>query len=124
MIRNSRSSLITQNVSNSTSTVNTTLTGVDNKLARIQPIGPVMRTGGACGDRCWSRTKCSLVMASSPSAMVMAAPSPFHQRHAPVVKVHQARRDEADRQVDGHRDGDDLDRLAGLVEHGTGERRR
>ncbi len=47
--------------------------------------------------------------------------SALHQRHAAVVPVHEARGQKAERQVDRHRDRDDLDRLPGLVEHDTGE---
>ena len=51
----------------------------------------------------------------------MARPSPFHQGDAAVVPIHQQRRHKADGEIDRHGDGDDFDRLAGLVEHGAGE---
>ena len=67
------------------------------------------------------RTKAISATARSPSAMVMGLASPFDQRHAAVVEVHDRGRRQADDEVDEHRDGHDLDGLACLVEHGARE---
>src|SRR4029079_18495262 len=107
--------------SSTISTVSAMLNGVDRRFARNQAIGPVIAAGGGCGSIVARRTKAISATARSPSAMVMGAASPFHQRHAAVVDVHDQRRRQADDEIDEHRDGHDLDCLASLVEHGARE---
>src|SRR5215467_3791092 len=93
------------------------LNGPENRLARAQPIAPVMVAGGGSASIGKLRTKAGCLK----SVAVMARPSPFHQRHAAVVPVHRQRGDETDGEVHRHGHRDHLDRLAGLVEHGAGE---
>src|SRR4051794_1013292 len=83
-----------------------------NRLARSQPTGPTAKAGG----RCWIAAP----VLSPVLSVVMALP--LHQRDALVVPVHEERDGQADRQVDGHDDGDALDRLPGLVDGGIGDR--
>src|SRR6185312_6929430 len=101
--------------------VNAMLNGVEIKLARSQPIAPVIDRGGGSASIGCIRTKRISATARSPSDMVMKRSSPFHQSHAAVVDVHRQRRAEADRQIDQHGDRDHLDRLPGLIEHRAGE---
>src|SRR6266404_6185434 len=51
----------------------------------------------------------------------MTRSSPFHQRHAAVVPVHEKRGAKTDGEIDRHRNGNYLDRLPGLIEDGSGE---
>src|SRR5512144_2203629 len=108
---------IAQASSSTISTVSAILNGVDKKLARNQASAPVTSAGGGRGPIVARRTKAISATARSPSAMVMGAASPFHQRHAAVVEVHDQGRRQADDEIDEHRDGHDFDRLACLVEH-------
>src|SRR6185437_3678160 len=110
-----------QSSSSTTIMVSAILNGVDSKFSRSQPMAPVMRAGGGCCAICARRTNAISVTARSPSAMVMEAPSPFHQRDPAVVDVHEERRRQADGDIDQHGNGHDLLCLAGLVEHGAGE---
>src|SRR5689334_2002344 len=93
--------------------VSTMLSGVENRLARIQPIAPVMATGGGSGSCAAERTKAiSAAFLASKASMSVTAILALHQRLARVVPVHEQRSRDADREIDRHRDGDDLDRLA------------
>src|SRR5262245_31058560 len=119
--RNLTNSLVAQASSSTINTVSTILNGVDSRLARSHPSAPVIAAGGTRGAIVARRTKAISATARSPSAMVMALASPFHQRHAAVVDIHECRRGKADHEIDEHRDGHDLDRLPCLVEHGAGK---
>ena len=86
--RNLTISGIAQASSRTISTVSAILNGVDSRLARSQPIAPVIAAGGGRGAIVARRTKAISATARSPSAMVMGLASPLHQRHAAVVEVH------------------------------------
>src|SRR5690349_3454647 len=89
--------------------VSAMLSGVESRLERNQPIAPVMEGGGGNASIGCIRTKRISATARSPSDIVIGRSSPFHQSHAAVVDVHRQRRCEADRQIDQHRDRNDLD---------------
>ena len=73
--------------------VSAMLNGVDNRFSRSQPTAPRHRRRRRLRREVLRRARNAIsATASSPSDMVMAAPSPFHQRHAAVVDVHQRTR--------------------------------
>src|ERR1041385_5265470 len=117
MMRNLSSGGTAHTISRMTRIVIRMLNGPEKRLARAQPIAPVMVAGGGSSSIGELRTKPGCLK----SVAVMARPSPFHQRHAAVVPVHHERGDEADGEIDRHGDRDHLDRLAGLVEHRAGK---
>src|SRR4051794_17196932 len=83
--------------------------GMDEKsFARAQAMMPTDEMGGGSVSACSRRRN---------SASTALIGSPLHQGDAPVEPVHEAGNDEADREVDAHRDGDALDGLVGNVEH-------
>src|SRR5687768_6722391 len=86
--------------------VSAMFTGPVNRCSRIQATGPTTLGGGG---------------KEVASVALMVRSSPFDQRLAAVVDVHQEGRREADGQVDQHGDADDFDCLPGLVQHGAGE---
>src|SRR5688500_18400172 len=98
-----------------TRNVITMLNGVDSGLARSQPIAPVVASGAGSESICCIRTKRICATARSPSLIVIARPSPFHQRDPRVVNVHERRGDKAYGEIDRHRDCDDFARLTGLI---------
>src|SRR5690242_16421075 len=105
--------------------VRAVLKALENRLARIQPMAPAAVAGGgkdAAGElRTKDRPRAPPFPKESAVKVEVTAPSPLDQRDARVVPVHQQRGDEADAEVDGHGEGDDLDRLPGLIEHRAGE---
>src|SRR3569623_365785 len=102
--KRSRSGMI-HSASSTIRRVRTILNGDENRFSRTQPIGPDIEAGGGCcSSVCW-RTKRASAIASSPSDIVMARPSPFHQLDAAVVDIHQQRRDQADEEIDQLGDG-------------------
>src|SRR4029079_13558409 len=115
--RNRTISGIAQASSRAISTVSAILNGVDSRLARKQPSAPLISAGGGRGAIVARRTKAISATARSPSAMVMGLASPFHQRHAAVVKIHDQRRRQTDHEINEHRDGHDLYGLSWSVEH-------
>src|SRR2546426_6482107 len=96
--------------------VNSVLAHPLNRFCRAQPMTPTVEAGGARVSAIWARAKARLTVSS-----VMALT--LHQLDARVVPVHEQAGDEGDRQIHGHGDGDDLDRLAGLVQRGSREYR-
>src|SRR5215831_11347228 len=105
MMRNLSSGGTIHTIRRITRTVIRMLNGPENKLARAQPIAPVMVAGGGSASIGRVRTKAGCLK----SVAVMARGSPFHQRHAAVVPIHPQRSDEADREIDRHGDGDHFD---------------
>src|SRR3954468_19330065 len=98
-----------QTSSSTVNTVNTALNGVENRLARSQPGQPTDKAGGASAGAGAVRTKAAPPAGIRAACAIMG--STLHQRHAGVVLVHKERGEQADGQIDRHRDGDDLDRL-------------
>src|SRR4029453_5098293 len=102
--------------SNSKSTrptsVSTVLSTPPNRGHRTKPSNPRVARGGGSG-----------AISSRQKKAVSIAPSAFAQPHAGVIPVHHDARDQRDREIDRHGDGDDLDRLMGLVEGRAGEDR-
>src|SRR5690242_12917853 len=119
--RNLRISGIAQANSRAINIVSAILNGVDSRLARSQASAPVISAGGGRAAIVARRTKATSATARSPSAIVMDPASPFHQRHATVIEIHDHGGRQADNEIDKHRDGHDFDRLARLVEHRAGE---
>src|SRR5262249_29724176 len=95
--------------------VNRTLIHLLNRFMRSQPMAPAAARGGAMASIILVRANARLTASS-----VMLA---LHQPDARVVQVHEQAGNERDRQVDRHRDDDDLDRLPGLVQRRPGEHR-
>src|SRR6266702_7814163 len=77
-----------------------------NSRCRSHPGRPLLACGGSIGATSSWRTKASCAS---------IAASPLGQPDAGIVQVHGQAGEERDQEVDGHGDGDDLDRLAGLV---------
>src|SRR5262245_22039962 len=100
--------------SNSTSSrpssVSTVLSTLPNRRHRRKPSTPCVPKGGGSGAISSRRTKAVSITASA-----------FAQPYAGVVPVHQHARDQGDGEIDRHGDGDDLDRLTGLVERRAGK---
>src|SRR5262245_37581561 len=120
MIRNRTSGGMTQTSSAMTRMVSTAFIGDENRLARIQPIGPVAITGGAWSATLWLRTKISSsVTATRTIGMFSGVDIALAPRIRDVggVPVHHRRGDEAERQVDRKRDRHHFDGLPGLIEH-------
>src|SRR5262245_25353326 len=84
-----------------------------NRFWRSQATAPVAARGGAMASIIRLRANVRLTASSVMSAL--------HQPDARVVDVHEQAGDERNRQVDRHGDGDDLDRLPGLVQRGPGK---
>src|SRR5215470_7614023 len=99
----------------------TTVTVADgheaNRFVRTQPTQPGRR-GGPCGTA--SGTPATAVSSASFEAASLMLTT--HQRGARVVPVHQQADAQADGQENQHDHRDAFDRLAGLVEHGVGDR--
>src|SRR5262249_28098416 len=104
-------------IRNASASVTAVETQDENRFVRTQVHGPPTR-GGLCGTA--SGTPATAV--SRARFVVVSLMSPSHQRGTRVVPVHQ----QADAQADGeeheHDERDAFDRLAGLVEHGVGDR--
>src|SRR5262244_4137379 len=96
--------------------VSTVLSTLPNKRHRRKPRNPRAARGGGSGAISSRRTK-------AVSIAVSIAASALAQPHAGVVPVHQHARDQRDREIDCHGDGDDLDRLVSLVERRAGKDR-
>src|SRR5438093_6554276 len=92
--------------------VSTVLSTLPNRRQRRKPSSPRVAKGGGSGAISSRRTKAVSIAASA-----------FAQPHAGVVPVHQHARDQRDREIDRHGDGDDLDRLVSLVERRAGKDR-
>src|SRR5262245_47386834 len=76
---------------------------------------PACMSGGCIAVTISARTKvaCAVIVASA-----------LGQPHTGVVQIHEQARDERNQKIDGHRDGDDLDRLVGLIERRAGKDRK
>src|SRR5262245_30260127 len=92
------------NRSSRPTSVSTVLSTLPNRRHRRKPSNPCVAKGGGSGEISSRRTK-EAVWAVSIAASALAQP------HAGVVPVHQNARDQRDREIDRHGDGDDLDRL-------------
>src|SRR5947207_14278813 len=84
-----------------------------NSRCRAHPIHPVLVIGAGIGSAIARRTKAGT--ATTSSALISA----LHQPNPRVVPINEHAGDATDRQIHAHGDGDDLDRLAGLVERGA-----
>src|SRR5580698_2638159 len=91
------------------STVKTEFRGPLSSRARTQAPVPSVVRGGGFGPANSLRTK-------PPGVRRSIMVSTLHHPHMSVVPVHQQAGAERERQVDRHGDGDDLDRLPGLIE--------
>src|SRR5918995_1606155 len=95
--------------------VSATFSGVESRLARSQPYTPLSLSGGGRSGAGSPRTN------TTELSEIADIGSALHQRNALVIEIHRERGHEADREIDRHGDGDDLNRLPGLVEHRAGE---
>src|SRR5690554_5091148 len=95
------------------SKVTTVLEMDENRLFLIHTIGPVVRFGGGREGCISERTYVKSVMVTLPST--------FNQRNARVVPIHKERRQQGYREIHQHRQPDDLNRTATLVERSADE---
>src|SRR6476660_7347956 len=99
-------------MSSALNSVSAMFAGPERRFALIQPTAPVVAPGAGIASTGAERTYRFTL-----SCVVTAMALPFDQRDARVVPVHRHGGDETDREVHGHRDHHDFDRLAGLVQH-------
>src|SRR6202035_1427407 len=99
------------------STVRIALPMLLNSRSLIQRSTLACTAGGGAGATSSPRTK-------PEGRIAVIAASPLDRSHTGIVPVHQHAGGERKRQVNRHRDGDDLDGLSGLIERGPDDPRR
>src|SRR5262245_32338378 len=115
MMRKRTSGGRTMTMSSALSSVRIMLSTPPNSRRRTKPSIPLVAKGGGSGAISSRRTYVSI------AAVSMAASALEPPVGAGVVPVHQQARDQRDRKIDRHGDGDDLDCLVRLVARRAGE---